>query len=903
MSTLHSVTEQAPHSADQTTPHATSQQTLRIQGMTCASCQIHVQRALQAVPGVDAANVNLMAHTAQITTSAPIDPATLITAVRNSGYDASLPTAEGDSHSTHDHDSAEVSHQGLRTLLALLAGIISMLLSMPLMMSSTSTNSDPLLHAVARSLNPLMPSALMALPAQPLRWVLCALALATMLFAAPEIYSAAWRAAIHRATNMNTLVALGTLAAFSASLAATIAPAYFVRHGLSSDVYYDAVVFILAFLLTGRWLEARARARATQALRGFAQLESADARLLTLPPNRVPEARPERSRRVPPLGHGTEAEQISKADLDYSTLPETLLPLSAIEPNDLIRVLPGDRIPLDGIILHGRSSVDESMLTGEPLPVTRTLNDHVSGGTLNLDGPLVLRATAVGAASTLAQMQRLLEQAQSSRAPMQRLADRASAIFVPTVLALAALTFTIWAIAENTNGHHEGFSRALSIAIAVLIIACPCAMGLAVPAAITVSLGRAAQSGLLIKGGEALERLAIVDTIALDKTGTLTEGRPKIAAFLVAKDATLPAQTLLTYAAAAERLSTHPLAQAVVDYYEQSALSTEAPHQKSVISTEAPYPQSVISTEAQRSGETRSLTALARAQAPSDTQVPQAQAPTETEVPQGFSLGSHTPQKEAGALAPAVNDHHTLPGTGLTATIAGHHLALGNAALLTTAPPPELAAPPNLPHATPLYLLIDTIPQAAFYATDTLRPTAPAAIAQLNALHVHPILLTGDIATSAAPIAQSAGITDIQSHLTPAEKLSAIRTLQSTGHRVAMVGDGINDAAALAQSDAGLAMASGSDLAREAGDILLLHHDLALVPLSIRIARRTTHIMRENLGWAIIYNLIGIPLAAGILYPHFHILLSPILASAAMALSSVSVLTNSLRLRRLPRID
>jgi Cu+-exporting ATPase len=804
---------------------------LNVQGMTCASCQIHVQRALEAVPGVDSASVNLMAHTAQISSSAPLDPSTLIAAVRSSGYDASLPSVEGE---PHDHASMETPHLGLRTLLALLAGAIAMLLSMPLMMSS-ATNSDPLLHAVAEALAPVMPHRLMALPAQPIRWILCAIALAAMLFAAPEIYTAAFRAARHRATNMNTLVALGTLAAFASSFAATIAPTYFARRGLASDVYYEAVVFILAFLLTGRWLEARARARATSALRGFAQLESADARLLDLPLNST----------------------------DYASARETLLPLSAIEPNDLIRVLPGDRIPLDGLILHGRSSIDESMLTGEPLPITRNIGDHVSGGTLNLDGPLVLRATAVGSASTLAQMQRLLSQAQSSRAPMQRLADRASAVFVPTVLALAALTFTVWALAENTGGRHEGFARALSIAIAVLIIACPCAMGLAVPAAITVSLGRAAQSGLLIKGGEALERLATVDTIALDKTGTLTEGRPRIASFQPASTTTpgaphtdselwagatthsgLNRETLLAYAAAAERLSTHPLARAVVDYFE---------------------------------------------------------TPTSTLSPSNLSRL----QNPETAPAPTIQNLVTLPGTGLTADIAGHKLSLGNASLLNTAPPAELLAPPGLTHATPLYLLLGEANsdkpahlEAVFFATDELRPSAPAAIAELNALHIHPVLLTGDIAASAAPIALAAGINDVQAHLLPAEKLAAIRALQSSGHKVAMVGDGINDAAALAQADAGLAMASGSDLAREAGDILLLHPDLNLIPLAIRIARRTTHIMRQNLGWAVVYNLIGIPLAAGVLYPHFHILLSPILASAAMALSSASVLANSLRLRQ-----
>jgi Cu+-exporting ATPase len=764
---------------------------LTIKGMTCASCQIHVQRALEAVPGVTSASVNLMAHTAQVVAPLSLDTATLITAVHNSGYEASLPKSNSSANSAEAASMGmmdmEGGHLGLRTLLALITGAIAMLLSMPLMMSTTS--SDPLLNALTRLLAPVMPAVLMSVPAEPIRWILFAISLATMLFLAPEIYTAAFRAALHRSTNMNTLVALGTIAAFAASFAATIAPTYFIHHGLTTDVYYEAVVLILAFLLTGRWLEARARAKATAALEGFAHLESSDARLLNLAPNST----------------------------DYASASETLLPLSAIEPNDLIRVLPGDRIPLDGLIVHGRSSVDESMLTGEPLPVTRSIGDRVSGGTLNLDGPLVLRATAIGSDSTLAQMQRLLSQAQSSRAPMQRLADRASAIFVPTVLALAALTFTIWAIVGNVHGHHEGFARPLSIAIAVLIIACPCAMGLAVPAAITVSLGRAAQSGLLIKGGEALERLATVDTIALDKTGTLTLGQPVIAAFSLAPTATLDAATLLAYAAATERLSTHPLAKAVVDY--------------------------------------------------------------------------------AGTQPPITVDNLvTLPGIGLTATINAHKLSLGNASLLTSAAPNP---PANLTQATPLYLLLDDHLQATFYATDELRPTATSAIAELATLNVHPILLTGDTATSAAPIAAAAGITDIQAHLLPADKLSAIRSIQQQGHKVAMVGDGLNDAAALAQSDAGLAMASGSDLAREAGDILLLHTDLHLIPLAIRLARRTTRIMRQNLAWALLYNVIGLPLAAGVLYPHFHILLSPILASIAMALSSVSVLANSLRLRKL----
>jgi Cu+-exporting ATPase len=781
-----------------------NRQTLQISGMSCAACQIHVQKALQAVPGVESANVNLMAHTAQIDSSVPVDSDLLIKAVRSSGYEAAFPASKSSAMSDM-HDSMEMDmdggHLGLRTVLALVAGAVAMMLSMPLMMDQPAT-SDPLLAAAARVLSPLMPAALMTLPAQPLRWILCVLALGAMLFAAPEIYSAAWRAARHRATNMNTLVALGTLAAFASSLVATIAPAAFARNGITADVYYEAVVLILAFLLTGRWLEARARSRATAALRGFARLQPSDARLLSLPANPTPQ--------------------------QYTTARETKLPLDAIAVGDILRVLPGDRIPLDATILHGRSSIDESMLTGEPVPVTRTTNERVYSGTLNLDGALIVQATAIGSASTLAQIEQLLNEAQSSRAPMQRLADRASAIFVPTVLALAAITFTAWAIAANTHGHHEGYARAFAIAIAVLIIACPCAMGLAVPAAITVSIGRAAQAGLLIKGGESLERLSSIDTIALDKTGTLTLGRPTIAGFVRVSAATLDEPTLLAYAAALERLTTHPLAKAVVDFSEQRH-----------------------------------------------------------DLP----------------AAPAVEGLRVLPGTGLTATIAGKTVSIGNASLLGAAAPLELNAPEHLSLATPLYIMLDGVPQAAFFATDDLRPSTAEAITQLRALHIRPLVLTGDTAAASHSIAKQAGIskaTDIQAQLLPAQKLEAIRSLQSQGHRVAMVGDGINDAAALAQADVGFAMPSGTDLAREAGEILLLHPDLRLLSTTVRLARRTTHIMRQNLGWALVYNAIGLPIAAGVLYPHFHILLSPILASMAMALSSVSVLANSLRLRRLP---
>ena len=768
-----------------------AEQTLQIAGMSCAACQHHVERALRSVPGVESATVNLLANSAQITSTHLLEPQPLIEAVRHAGYDASASPEPAATPATTSPEDPREQTLGFRAALSLIAGGVAMILSMPLMMANPS--ADPLLNFVARLLDLFTPAALMSIPTQPLRWFLCLLSLAVMLFAAPEIYLAAWRAARHRTTNMNTLVAIGTISAFIASFLATIR-----ARTSTADVYYESVVLILGFLLVGRWLEARARRQATRSISGFAQLTAATARLLDIDP--------------------------AAEHLDFFAAPETILPTDALASGDILRILPGDRIPVDGIILSGRSSVDESMLTGEPLPVTRTVGDRVISGTLNLDGVLVLRATAVGSGSTLAQMQRMLTQAQSSRAPMQRLADRVSAIFVPTILVLASVSFIAWAIALNTGGRHEGFAQPFAIAIAVLIIACPCAMGLAVPAAITVAIGRAARVGLLIKGGEAIERVATIDMLALDKTGTLTEGKPHIAHFATVPNSILSRGDLLALAAAVERSSTHPLAEAVVHFVTQ--------HEP-----------------------------------------------------------LHTPQSVANV--------EVLPGTGIRATTLGHEVLLGNSSLLPTRNlDSKLAAPSELTYATPIYLLIDNQPQAVFFATDQLRTEASDTIRDLKTLNIRPLILTGDTQLSAEAIAREVGVTDVRSSLLPAGKLNAIRELQSQHHRAGMAGDGINDAAALAQSDAGFAMSAGTDLAREAGDVLLLHSDLTLIPAAIRLSRRAVRIMRQNLGWAFAYNVIGIPIAAGVLYPHFHILLSPVLASIAMALSSVSVLANSLRLRR-----
>jgi Cu+-exporting ATPase len=491
-----------------------------------------------------------------------------------------------------------------------------------------------------------------------------------------------------------------------------------------------------------------------------------------------------------------------------------VVPLNEIEPGDSVLVLPGERFPVDATILEGRTTVDESMLTGESTPLPREPGGRVLAGSLNYDGAVTCRAESLGETTVLAQIARMVEQAQQSRAPMERLADRASAVFVPLVLALAAITFAVWLLVAHS------LPEALASTVAVLVVACPCAMGLAVPAALTVAVGRGAQLGILFKGGEALERLAHLDVVVLDKTGTLTVGRPVLTSVhpLRVRDE----NDLLRMAASLEDRSNHPLAYAILD----------------------------------------------RARATGLTWQP------------------------AEALT-------NLPGRGLTARVEGHECVLGNEALLRELfiAMPKTFAPPA-PGMTRLWLAIDNTAAGVFEARDALRPDATEAVAALRADGLRVLMLTGDSAAAAAPIAEQAGIREVEAELDPAGKLARIRELKKSGLRVAMVGDGINDAAALAEANAGIAMGTGADLAQEAGDVLLLRSNPANIPNALRLARSTLSIMRQNLIWAAAYNVLGIPLAAGLLYPAFHVLLSPWLAAAAMALSSVCVLGNSLRLRR-----
>jgi len=746
--------------------------TLPVVGMTCAACQHHVEDALRSTAGVAEARVDLMAHRARVTFDPAIaQPETLVAAIRQAGYDAVLPRT-GTETGEAEKPRAE---SALKAYTMLGAGVLAMIAAMPL--GAEMGTADHALMRVLPWLYAISPDAL--------RWSLLLMTAVLMPWASRSIFVSAWRGLQHRTTNMNTLVALGTSVAFLYSAYATLFAPHeqnAVRGGLvfpapGMQVYFDAVLLILGFLLLGKSLEARAKRRAMAALDSLSRMKPVTARRIV--------------------------DGI-----------ETMVPLEEIRPGDHVLVLPGERFPVDAKVVDGRTTVDESMLTGESTPLERGTGGRVLAGSLNYDGAVVCRAESLGEATMLAQITRMVEQAQSSRAPMERLADRASAVFVPVVLGLAFITFVAWLVAAHS------LPLALANTVAVLVIACPCAMGLAVPAALTVAVGRGAQLGVLFKGGEALERLANLDAIVLDKTGTLTVGRPVLEAAHPLGEGN--AKRLLALAAAAEERSNHPLAHAIVDHARELGLSWNAAEEVQV-----------------------------------------------------------------------------LPGRGLIATVDGHDCLLGNEALFAEffVPLPARIAPASA-GVTRLWMAIDNAPAGYFDARDALRPDAAEAVAALRQAGLRVLMLTGDSAAAAEPIARQAGIAEVEAGLDPAGKLARVRALQQGGLHVGMVGDGINDAGALAQADAGIAMGTGADLAQEAGDVLLLRAQPSAIPAALSLARSTLGVMRQNLAWAAGYNLLGIPLAAGLLYPAFHILLSPWVAAAAMAFSSVSVLANSLRLRR-----
>jgi Cu+-exporting ATPase len=785
-----------------------SAQTIRVPvtGMTCAACSARVQRVLQQQPGVAAASVNLMLHDATIT----FDPAAtsadrLLDAIRGSGYGAELaPAGQSaiEEQALRD-DAALAEYRALRVkaIASLAAGAVAMVVSMPLMHRLAAgapmaahdhagvgaTAGDPFMRWAMRVLDPplerLLPW-LYAVPAGVLAWSLLALTVVVMAWAGRHFYARAWGALRHRGADMNTLVAVGTGAAFLYSLVATVAPGVFTRAGVAPDVYYEAVVIIIAFVLTGNVFEARAKARTAEALRGLARLQPPTARVV----------RDER---------------------------EFELPVAQLALGDVVAVRPGERIPVDGVVVHGASAVDESLLTGESLPVAKRPGDAVIGGTLNGTGAFRVRVTALGADSVLAHLVALMRDAQGSRAPIQRLADRVAAVFVPVVMVLAVVTFGVWVAVVDTAPVVRGFAAA----VAVLIIACPCAMGLAVPTAVMVATGKGAELGVLIKGGEALQRAGDVTTVVLDKTGTVTAGRPEVTDVLVAPGAAVDGAALLSLVASLESGSEHPLADAIVRRARGDGLSVVAPE----------------------------------------------------------AFASHT-------------------GQGASGVVAGRAVVVGNASLMADWSIPvdalgEAATRLAESGRTPIFVAVDGALAGLVVVADPIKPGSAEAVARLRRLGLDVVLLTGDHARTAAAIAREAGIDRVVAEVRPEGKVAEVRRLQQAGRVVAMVGDGINDAPALAQADVGMAIGGGTDVAVDAADIVLMRGDLRAVAQAILLSRRTMRTMRQNLFWAFVYNVIGIPVAAGVLVPVTGLQLSPVLASAAMAFSSVSVVSNSLRLR------
>lgn len=776
----------------------TEKVTIAVSGMSCAACQAHVQHALEHTPGVNTANVNLMTEEATVS----FDPAVagtdkLLDAVRGTGYGAALrQTGRAGDEAVREQEARDRASREeylvvrRKAIVSLAAGGLAMLASMPLMAAGGPTAmSDPVMRFTMHSLSPAFERVLPWLfAASPdlLRYGLLAVTLLVMGWAGGHIYARAWAAFRRHAADMNTLIAVGTGAAFLFSLAATVFPGSFTSRGVPPDVYYEAVVVIIALVLLGNMMESRAKGQTGSALRALVGLQPKTARVV---------------------------RGESESDV----------PLAKVRRGDTVLVRPGERVPVDGDVVSGASTVDESMLTGEPLPVEKRPGSRVVGGTVNKTGSFRFSATTLGSESVLAQIVKLVREAQGSRAPIQRLADRVSAVFVPVVLSVAIATFVVWFVASPP----EGAIRAFAAAVSVLIIACPCAMGLAVPTAVMVATGRGAELGILVKGGEALQKAERLDTVVLDKTGTVTEGRPTVTEVTLVPGAgeRRTADELVALVAAVERSSEHPLAEAIVSYAKGRSIPLDAAE---------------------------------------------------------------------GFLATA--------GRGATGSVRGDAVAVGNAPYMQELgidPAPLLDAAERFAAEgkTPMYAAVGGKLAGVIAVSDPIKESSAEAVRTLERMGLGVVMLTGDNRRTAEAVARRVGIRRVVPEVLPEGKVEEVKRLQAAGKVVAMVGDGINDAPALAQADLGIAVGSGTDVAIEASDVTLMRGDLRGVPQAVRLSRGTMRVMRQNLFWAFVYNVVGIPVAAGVLYPVFGLLLSPVLASAAMAFSSTSVVLNSLRLR------
>ena len=740
-------------------PARTDILTLRIAQMSCASCLGRVERALAAVPGVVSASVNLATETARVTfVPGAATPETIAAAATGAGYPATALAERGERSEPADPAAPTWARAALAAALTL-----------PVFVLEMGSHMVPAFHHLIHASIGMTGS-----------WTVQAV-LTTLVLAGPgrAFFGLGLRALAKGGPDMNSLVALGTGAAYLYSLVALLAPGLLPEGARA--VYFEPAALIVTLILVGRALEARAKGRAGAAIRALVGLQAPTAR----------------------VRRGDEVAEIAADDL---------------APGDVILVRPGDRLPTDGTVLSGQGFVDESMLTGEPVPVAKSPGDAVTGGTVNGAAALEVQASRVGADTTLAQIVRLVEEAQGGKLPIQALVDRVTLWFVPAVLVLAALTILAWLV----FGPEPALSHALVAGVAVLIIACPCAMGLATPVSIMVGTGRAAQMGVLFRKGDALQRLDGIDVIAFDKTGTLTEGRPRVTARATARG--FSEDDVLRLAAAVEAWSEHPIAVAI-----QAAAPADVPEARGFVAT---------------------------------------------------------------------------PGHGAEAEVGGRTVIVGaqrmmDAQGIDTGPLAAQAAEMEGAGQTLVFVAIDGQIGGVFGLADPAKASAASAIAALKARGITVAMITGDSAAAAEGVARALGIDTVRAGVLPAGKQTAIEALRAGDRRVAFVGDGINDAPALAAADVGLAIGTGTDVAIEAADVVLMSGDLAGVVNAVEVSRRTMRNIRQNLLWAFGYNTALIPVAAGVLYPVAGILLSPVLAAGAMALSSVSVLTNALRLRLL----
>ncbi len=746
----------------------TTATTLKLKGMSCASCANSIETAIQQVPGVNSAQVNFAAEQASVEyDERNTNLEKIQSAVADAGYEASeKEDLSIGKENAQEQEERKAQQKALltKTIVSGVIGSVLILGTLPMMLGVHIPGWPMFLHNF---------------------WL--QLVLATPVFwCGQSFYVGAWKALTHRAANMNTLVALGTGAAYLYSIFVTLFPGFLAAQGLEPEVYYEASVVIIALLLLGRYLENRARGQMSDAICQLMGLQANTARVVR------------------------QGEEID-------------LPLEEVVAGDVVVVRPGEKIPVDGEIVEGSSTVDESMVTGEPVPVKKGQGEEVIGATINKTGSFRFKASRVGKDTVLAQIVQLVQDAQGSKAPIQKLADQVTGWFVPVVIAIALLTFILW---FNITGNT---TLALLTTVGVLIIACPCALGLATPTSIMVGTGKGAENGILIKDAESLERAHRLQAVVVDKTGTLTEGKPTVTDYLTVRGtADRNEIKLLQMAAAVERNSEHPLAEAVVNYARSQGIDQ------------------------------KKLT--------------------------------------------GVQDFDAVTGRGVQGTINGHLVQIGTdrwmqslnidtRSLQSQRQAWEAAA------KTTAWIAVDGEAEGLMGISDALKKTSARAVSALQKMGLEVVMLTGDNQQTAEAIAQEVGIRRVFAEVRPDQKVEQIKQLQSEGKQVAMVGDGINDAPALAQADVGISIGTGTDVAIAASDITLISGDLQGIVTAIQLSKATIANIRQNLFFAFVYNVAGIPIAAGILYPIFGWLLNPIIAGAAMAFSSVSVVTNALRLR------